>query len=343
MKLLLLCAGLVVLTLLWLLWLWAREARREGQALPLPVLLTGILAPALGVLVYAGFGYQRDTSDWLGDYEALYPVASQLIAGQPPAALPQDIPPAALVRVLQRQLVITPSVEGWYALGLLYGQLGAPNMAVEAGRRAMSGQPDSVSARMLVAQNLIDEREGRMNAEARDLLRSVIADQPEHDGAWMLLGMGASRNRDFPLAEEAWTQLLQRHGQGEAASVLERSLAFARDQQANAERFMDASIRVTTEGDVPPGGSLFVFLRDPAQPGQPLAARRVLAERFPVRVTLRAQDWLQAYPGEALDVVAGARYSPGTAAGVDEAAFDAELVGFSGGETEVSLRRRDPP
>ncbi|MBZ2189856.1 cytochrome C biogenesis protein [Alcanivorax sp. JB21] len=341
MKLLLLCAGLVVLTVLWLLWLWAREAHREGQALPLPILLSGILAPVLGVVVYVGLGYQQDTGDWLGDYQALHPVASQLIAGQPPAALPQDIPPAALVRVLQRQLVISPSVEGWYALGLLYGQLGAPNMAVEAGRRAMAGQPGSVSARMLVAQNLIEEREGRMSDEALALLRGVIADQPQHDGAWMLLGMGASRNRDYPLAEEAWTELLRRHGEGEAASVLERSLAFARSQQASAERFADVSIRVTTEGDVPPGGSLFVFLRDPAEPGQPLAARRVLAERFPVRVTLRAQDWLQAYPDKDSEVVAGARYNPAPAAGVDQAPFDAPHVGFSRGEVEVRLQRRD--
>lgn len=338
MMLFLLCGAIAALTLLWLLWLWAREARREGQPLRAPLLLAGVLAPLLGVLVYLGWGYHADTREWLEDYAALRPVAAELVAGQPPQALPQDIPPAALVRVLQRQLVMTPSREGWYALGLLYSQLGAPNMAVTAARKTLEVAPESVSARMLLAQSLIEEGEGRMNSEAETLLRGVVSEQPTHDGAWMLLGMGASQNRDYALAEQAWVELLSRHDEGEAAPVLRRSLAFARNQLANAPRFADVAIRVEVEGDVPPGGSLFVFLRDPDNPGQPLAARRVLAERFPVRVTVRGQDWLQPYPGADQELVAGARYSPRTAAGVDQSEFEAERVPFGGEETRVILR-----
>lgn len=326
---------LVVLALgtaLWLLWLWQREARRAGARLSPGWLAAGLLVPALGALVYLAFGFQRDTLEWVADYHTLRPAARELAAGQPPQGLDETVSPAALTRVLQRQLAMTPTADGWYALGLLYGELQAPAMSVLSARKALASDPDLIPARLLLAQSLVDEAEGQLTDEAREVLDSVLAAQPEHDGAWMLLGMAASQSRDYALAADAWRELLSRHADSEAGDVLRRSLAFAEAQQAQAGRFAEVSVTVAAT-DVLPGGSLFVFLQREGGAGQPLAARRVLAEQFPVTVRLRQGDWLQPFPDADTAVVVGARYSPSAAAGVDQAALAAPLRPFTPGET----------
>ncbi|HAM76284.1 MAG TPA: cytochrome C biogenesis protein, partial [Alcanivorax sp.] len=57
--------------------------------------------------------------------------------------------------------------------------------------------------------------------------------------------------------------------------------------------------------------------------GQPLAARRVLAESFPIQVTLRPGDWLQAYPAELDQLRVAARYTPAPGSSVDQANLNA--------------------
>lgn len=327
-----LLVGLALGTLLWLLWLWQREARRAGMRLSSGWLAASLLVPVLGALVYLAFGFQRDTLEWVTDYHTLRPAAQELVAGQAPQGLDENVSPAALTRVLQRQLAMTSTAEGWYALGLLYGELQAPAMSVLSARKALASDPEMMPARLLLAQSLVDEADGQLTDEAREVLNGVLAAQPEHDGAWMLLGMAASQSRDYALAADAWRQLLSRHADSEAGDVLRRSLAFAEGQQAQAGRFAEVSVTVAAT-DVPPGGSLFVFLQREGGSGQPLAARRVLAEQFPVTVRIRQGDWLQPFPEADVAVVVGARYSPSAAAGVDQAALSAAPRPFTPGDT----------
>lgn len=319
-------------TLLWLAWMWRRESGRLGAALSGRRLLAVVLVPVLGVLVYFAAGYRQGTAEWLADYQTLRPVAERLVAGLPPEELDRDVSPAALARVLQRQLAITPSAEGWYALGLLYGELQAPEMAVLAARRALEIAPQMLPARLLLAQGLIGEADGRLTPEAQELLSEVLSEDPEHDGARMLLGMAATQNRQYGLAADAWRALLARHADSEAGPVLQRSLDYAEAQQALAERFEAVKVTVQAPPELPPGGSLFVFLRVEGQRGQPLAARRVLVDSFPLAVTLRGEDWLQPYPDAQAAVEVGARYSAAAAGGVDQAERSAEPVALMPGQ-----------
>ena len=310
-------------TMLWWLLLWYRQARRQGESLSPALFAWGLLIPLIGGGFYLGMGHDPETREWLGEYDELRDVARELAEGRTPEALDPDIPQARLARVLQREMARDPTVEGWYALALIYGELEAPDVAVEAARHALEMQP-SEHTRILLARSLMAREQGALTDESRALLEEVIAEQPDHDGAWMLLGMGATHAGRHELAVYAWESMLERHGVGEAGPVLERSLAFSRDQLERQEYFDGVEITVDAS-EVPPGGSLFVFLRREGQFGQPLAARQVLAERFPMTVELRRQDWLQTYPeagDEALEV--GARYSPSAGAGVGDAEFRAE-------------------
>ncbi|MBF5054196.1 cytochrome c-type biogenesis protein [Alcanivorax venustensis ISO4] len=307
-----LLAALLVCFLLW---------RRESRAAGAPLSITGLAIPLLVVAV-AGLGYltiglDRNTLDWLADQRRYDPVAERVIAGEAPGEQDQDISAAALTRVLQSRLVREPSLTGWYTLGLLYDQLGAPAQAQEAARRALEMDPDDHAARLLLARGLIAQADGRLTDEAQAEIARVLADNPRHDGALMLQAMAANEARRFDLAARSWRALLARHGDGEAGDLIRRGLAQAEQQRERSEQLQGLTVTVQAD-DVPEGGTLFVFLGP-----QPLAARRVLAESFPIQVTLRPGDWLQAYPAELDQLRVAARYTPAPGSSVDQANLNA--------------------
>ena len=308
---------LALICLLWWLVLWKRESRVLGSALPSRLMLIGLLLPLLGAGLYLGMGYDPETPSWLRDRAALSDIADELIAGEAPDNL-GEVSPGSLARVLQGRLHRNPSAAGWYALGLLYSEMEVAALAAESARRAVALDGERIEPRMLLAQSLVEEADGRLTNEAREVLESVLEMRADHDGAWMLLGMSAANVGDYDLAIRAWESLISRHGESEVGPLLQRSLRFARDQQAARERFAGQGARVEAEG-IRPGGTLFVSLRRVGQAGQPLAARRILAERFPIEVSLRPQDWLQPYPQGDVELEMTARYSPSAAMGVEGA------------------------
>ncbi|HCD74723.1 MAG TPA: cytochrome C biogenesis protein, partial [Alcanivorax sp.] len=256
-----LLAALLVCFLLW---------RRESRAAGAPLSITGLAIPLLVVAV-AGLGYltiglDRNTLDWLADQRRYDPVAERVIAGEAPGEQDQDISAAALTRVLQSRLVREPSLTGWYTLGLLYDQLGAPAQAQEAARRALEMDPDDHAARLLLARGLIAQADGRLTDEAQAEIARVLADNPRHDGALMLQAMAANEARRFDLAARSWRALLARHGDGEAGDLIRRGLAQAEQQRERSEQLQGLTVTVQAD-DVPEGGTLFVFLRRAGESG----------------------------------------------------------------------------
>lgn len=316
----------VLLLLGGLLWrLWLGEARRAGRAMK-----GGLGIPAL-VLVLAGagyglVGYNSHTNDWLEQQREYRPLAREILAGQPPSRDASQVPAGVLVRVLQAELSRQPSTVGWYALGSLYDQLGAPAQSEEAARKALALQPDDVSSQLLLARALIEQAEGKLTDPALEQLRRVLARVPDHEGAWMMLAMAADRAGRFGLAEQGWQALLERHPEGATGELLRKGLARAREQKMLQQRF--GQIRATVQGEqsLPAGGTLFVFIRKAGSVGQPLAAKRQLVASFPITVELAPGDWLQAFPGADEALILGARYTPAPGAAVDQAAMVAPPV-----------------
>ncbi|MCG8393037.1 MAG: tetratricopeptide repeat protein [Pseudomonadales bacterium] len=311
---------LVLGGVLWLL--WRREVRKAGRSMSgtLGIPLVVILLAAVG---YYFIGYNSHTNTWLEQQREYRPVARSIIAGHPPSRAAADVPAGALVRVLQAELTRSPSDVGWYALGSLYDQLEAPVQAEEAARKALSLNPEEPAMHLLLARALIAQNSGQLTDPALAEIRWVLDREPAHDGAWMLLAMSADRAGRYDLAEEGWRSLLSRHSEGETGDLLRRGLENARLQKGRQQVFDTLQANVSGES-LPAGGTLFVYLRKAGSTGQPLAARRQVVPAFPVTVSLRARDWLQAYPDENAEIVIGARYTPAPGAPVDQAAITAD-------------------
>ena len=291
--------------LIWLL--WQREARKAGKVMrgAIGIPLVVVLLAALG---YGLIGYNEHTNDWLADQQEYRDVARAIIAGESPERAASEVPVGALVRVLQSELVKEPSAMGWYALGSLYDQLGAPEQSEEAARKALAMSPQEPAMHLLLARALIQKAGGKLTDPALAELRWVLDREPAHDGAWMMLAMSADRAGRYDLAEQGWQALLSRHSEGETGDLLRRGLENARQQKARQEKF--AGIQAVVEADdLPAGGTVFVYLREAGSSGQPLSAR----------------DWLQRYPDDSAALVIGARYTPAPGGGVDQAAIMAPV------------------
>ncbi|WP_290526197.1 tetratricopeptide repeat protein [Alcanivorax sp.] len=307
--------------LIWLL--WQREARKAGKVMrgAIGIPLVVVLLAALG---YGLIGYNEHTNDWLADQQEYRDVARAIIAGESPERAASEVPVGALVRVLQAELVKEPSAMGWYALGSLYDQLGAPEQSEEAARKALAMSPQEPAMHLLLARALIQKAGGKLTDPALAELRWVLDREPAHDGAWMMLAMSADRAGRYDLAEQGWQALLSRHSEGETGDLLRRGLENARQQKARQEKF--AGIQAVVEADdLPAGGTVFVYLREAGSSGQPLAARRQVVPHFPATVSLSARDWLQRYPDDSAALVIGARYTPAPGGGVDQAAIMAPV------------------
>jgi cytochrome c-type biogenesis protein CcmH len=307
--------------LLWLL--WQREARKAGKvmrgAIGIPLIMLVLAAAGYGLV-----GYNEHTSDWLNDQQEYRSVARAIIAGESPERAASEVPVGALVRVLQAELVKNPSAMGWYALGSLFDQLGAPEQSEEAARKAVAMSPEEPAMHLLLARALIQKAGGKLTDPALAELRWVLDREPTHDGAWMMLAMSADRAGRYDLAEQGWQALLSRHSNGETGDLLRRGLENAREQKARQGKFAGIEAVVAAQ-DLPAGGTVFVYLREAGSSGQPLAARRQVVPHFPATVSLSAQDWLQRYPDDGAELVIGARYTPAPGGAVDQAAIMAPV------------------
>ncbi|MEE4251027.1 MAG: cytochrome C biogenesis protein [Alcanivoracaceae bacterium] len=334
--------GLVVAFLLW--GLWRHEAKQQAVTIGWPAAPMAVAVTIVGALLYAGVGLHKDTDRWLADWSEHREFARQVVAGQPDQQLAANVPLQSLARVLQRQLHLTPSAEGWYVLALVYSELEAPKVAVTAARKAVELAGEELDPRLLLARSLIEQNGGKLDAEAGEILDDVLARHPDHDGALTLLASAAMQARDYARALPAWQALLSRHGEGEARPLLENMVANAQRQLQSQLYYQGIEITVLADAGVQPGGTLFVFLRRPGDVGQPLAAVRVLADGFPMSVSVAPENWLQEMPAPGTELLAGARYSEGANAGIEGAIESAERVALSGeaGQLAASVKISAP-
>lgn len=338
MSLWLLLAGFSIVFSVILLWLWARHAAAGGQSLTPGSYVWVAAVPVLAFLLYISLGHDRQVVGWLQDQQRLKPVAQELVGGKTLEELEGDIRPAALARVLQRELVHTSSAAGWWELARLYTELGAADRAVTAARHLLAAPgADFAGARMLLALALMQESEGRYTDKVAELVMEVLARNPDHDGALMLFAEGAEQRQDYVAAAGTWEKLLDRHANSTVSTMLEERLAFSRRQVQRAAMFSDLSVEVHSALALPPGGTLFVVLQDAESGGQPLAAQRTLVPTFPARVTLGPADWLQPYPDLQRPLVLHARYTTTPGGTVEQAAYVSADIPFDAAHADATV------
>lgn len=249
--------------------------------------------------------------------------------------------PQNMVANLARKLERNPDdLEGWLTLGRSYSVLEQYPAAARAYQRAnvlaggknvqaLVGQAEALA---MIDENELDGRAGRMIEEA-------IALDPQNGKALFYGAASAMRRNDLPLARQRFAAILAFNPPANVRPILEEQIA-AIDQRlagggappptdsaaaqegkppasgassSQSAGAATAAVRVTVKlapalgAAVPPSMPLFVIVRDPKQPGPPLAVKR-LSSQFPQTVELTTADSMIAgrsfAPDQQVEVVA---------------------------------------
>jgi cytochrome c-type biogenesis protein CcmH len=231
------------------------------------------------------------------------------------ASTPGDSP-QTMVAHLARQLERQPNdLEGWLMLGRSYTVLQEYPLALRAYERAerLSGG-NNADALTGEAEALMLSDEAELDGRAGKLIERALTLAPESGNALFFGAALAERRGDLTLARQRFAKLLTLNPPANVRVVLEQQISALDERLAAAPLASPApSAATTTAGmgsavvrvnvsvapSVASGAAapLFVFVRDPAQPGPPLAVKR-LESRFPQSVSLSAAD--SVIPGRVL-------------------------------------------
>ena len=232
--------------------------------------------------------------------------------------------PQTMVARLARKLERDPSdLNGWLMLGRSYIVLEQFPLALRSFERAdrLAGGKNA-EALVGEAEALTMNDENELDGRAGRIIEQALTLDPNSGKALFFGAAAAVRRGQLALGKERFQKLLSLNPPEQIRPILEQQIA-AIDQRlaggngANgaaaspavsasaapaAASASGAAVRVHIElspelsKTAPDAAPLFVFVRDPGQPGPPLAAKR-LASRFPQTVELTPADSM--VPGRA--------------------------------------------
>lgn len=253
------------------------------------------------------------------------------------AAAAEDSPQAMVGRLARRLQHDPDDLSGWLMLGRSYLALQQTPLAIRAYERA-DRLADGKSAEALIglAEALSVDDASQLGGRAGGLIERALVLAP-HSPKALFLGAAAALHRgELPLARQRFAALLALNPPENVRPLIEQQVAAIDEQLAAqsgsqadgatpsaetpsagapdaASAASAAAVRVKValspklRGEVTADAPLFVFVRDPRQPGPPLAVKR-LETRFPQTVELTAADSMIAgrtiAPGEQVEVVA---------------------------------------
>jgi cytochrome c-type biogenesis protein CcmH len=220
--------------------------------------------------------------------------------------------PQTMVAHLARQLERDPNnLEGWLMLGRSYTVLQEYPLAVRAYQRAdrLSGGK-SAEALTGEAEALALNDESELDGRAGRLVERALLLAPDSGRALFFGAAIAARRGDLTLARARFAKLLAMNPPPSVRPLLEQQLSVIDERLAGTAPAGTAGadspmVRVNVTlapslAGAPGNAPLFVFVRDPAGAGPPLAVKR-LESHFPQSVSLSARD----------SVVPGRAFAPG--------------------------------
>ena len=242
------------------------------------------------------------------------------------AVTPGDSPQSMVAR-LARELEREPqNLDGWLMLGRSYVALQEYPLALRAFERA-DRLSDGKNADALTgeAETLALTDESELAGRAGRLIERALALAPDSGKALFFGAAVAARRGDLPLARARFVKLLGMDPPANIRPLIEQQIT-AIDAQlggatpaaaaavppqppaANPAAVVRVNVTLAPSLAAAVGASpLFVFVRDPAHPGPPLAVKR-LESHFPQVVSLAASDAMipgRAFaPGQSVQVVA---------------------------------------
>ena len=219
--------------------------------------------------------------------------------------------PESMVSELARRLERDPNdLNGWLMLGRSYTALQEYPLAVRAfGRAVQLSGGKNAEALTGEAEALALADESELDGRAGRLIEQALALEPDSGKALFLGAAVAARRGDLPLARQRFAKLLTLNPPEAIRPMIEQQIA-AIDEKvsgtpAKAAAMQQGQPQTDSRGGAPlvhvnvtlapsllssaGGAPLFVFVRDPAQGGPPLAVKR-LESHFPQDVALSPAD-----------------------------------------------------
>jgi|SRR6185437_11563803 len=239
--------------------------------------------------------------------------------------------PQAMVGRLARRLMDNPNdLDGWLMLGRSYTVLNETSLAMRAYERAnqLAGGKNA-DALIGLAEALSTQDESQLSGRAGELVEKALLLDPRSPKVLFFGAAAALHRGDLPLARERFAALLALDPPDTVKPIIEQQIAAIDRQLATggtAAPGTAAGAGTVAEGPAPSGDPtaaarqapaihvrvalspklhlngkagtpLFVFVRDPKQPGPPLAVKR-LETPLPQTVELSTADAM--IPGRAI-------------------------------------------
>jgi cytochrome c-type biogenesis protein CcmH len=239
------------------------------------------------------------------------------------APAPSDASPQGMVGRLARRLEKQPDdVQGWILLGRSYAVLEQYPLAQRAYQRAdRLAKGANIEALVGLGEALTLQNEASLLGPAGKVFEQALALDPQSGKALFYGAVAAARRDELPLARDRFKALLRLEPPDNVRGLIEQQVAGIENALAQGGAAAVAATAATAATTVKlrvsispamaklakPGAALFVLIRDPRQPGPPLAARRLEA-KFPLDIQLTPADAMIAgrsfSAGQQVEVVA---------------------------------------
>lgn len=263
------------------------DAQREVTPMVTPGIKSRLIlmvwVPVLAALAYLMVGDRTPVFELWTAEDKVGKVADDLLTGkidQPPVWAIEN--GQQLISAMQTNVYRhADDPNRWMRLSELFLSLEATDSALEALSRAYRLSPDNEEIATTYAQISFFANKGQLDATSRRVLQDVLAKNPSHEGAQMLMAMGEARSNNFEEAQ-GWIKRLRSSiaakpgDHTKALASLDELSANVSAQQQQASEGVEVSIRISASllPLVKADDVLFVAIRD-VNGGPPFAAKRL--------------------------------------------------------------------
>ncbi|MGL6527683.1 c-type cytochrome biogenesis protein CcmI [Aeromonas hydrophila] len=269
-----------------------------------------LLVVSLGL--YYKLGSWQEVSRWQDANSRLGELSNRILVERDAEVTEQDLLDFTLG--LRTRLKDEPNdYRGWLLLGRLSLDGNDPEMAREALERAYGLAPQKAMVAVPYAQALMMTGD---DAQADQLLRVAIAQEPANIEARSVYAFMALQKEDFKTALQRWREMLPLMEKGSTRyTMVERSIDYA-EQQLKKRGMASAAVPAEASGQnaasdqvlevkagefplkvtladgiaLPEDAHLFVFAVIPNGPPMPIAVKRIPGPHFPLTLSLGDGD-----------------------------------------------------
>ncbi|QWL69066.1 c-type cytochrome biogenesis protein CcmI [Aeromonas hydrophila] len=286
------------------------QTARGGKSMTwIPGVLV-LLVVSLGL--YYKLGSWQEVSRWQDANSRLGELSNRILVERDAEVTEQDLLDFTLG--LRTRLKDEPNdYRGWLLLGRLSLDGNDPEMAREALERAYGLAPQKAMVAVPYAQALMMTGD---DAQADQLLRVAIAQDPANIEARSVYAFMALQKEDFKTALQRWREMLPLMEKGSTRyTMVERSIDYA-EQQLKKRGMASAAVPAEASGQnaasdqvlevkagefplkvtladgiaLPEDAHLFVFAVIPNGPPMPIAVKRIPGPHFPLTLSLGDGD-----------------------------------------------------